>query len=166
MKNCSDTIETTVNRWRYTGWVVVKHSCLHFFTSVSQGPDAPIHNLPKGAPTPDRQDNNLDPSAKAKRQLLIVMTHLCCLSLFVCKITCLLATKHHICRKMQTLIKIKRNEEGGRRRGIMYPRRGLAVMPYSLLYSENLRTQGAKVLCLKWSYRQKRSSSVISPSLL
>ncbi|XP_003966918.2 crossover junction endonuclease MUS81 [Takifugu rubripes] len=28
------------------------------------GPDAPIHNLPKGAPPPNSQDNNLDPSAK------------------------------------------------------------------------------------------------------
>lgn len=93
MKNCSVTIETTVNYDWHTVWAVVKHPCLHFFPSFSQGPDAPIHNLPKGAPPPNSQDNNLDPSAKANQQLLILMSNFFPLSLFVCKLTCLLATQ-------------------------------------------------------------------------
>lgn len=64
---------------------------------------------------------------------------------------------------MQKLIKINM---AGRRRGSMYPRRGLGVMPCFSLYTENLSSPGAKVLCLKWSYRQKRSSTVISLSQL
>lgn len=57
--------------------VVVKHTCLHLFPSTfCQGPEAPIHNLPKGVPPPDRQDYNLDPSTKAQQQLLILMSNL------------------------------------------------------------------------------------------
>lgn len=79
-------------------------------------------------------------------------------------ITCLQAKKYPICRKMQTLIEIKMDRGGRRRGGSMYPRRGPEDMLCFSLCTEKLRSPGAKVLCLKWSYRQKHSGTVTSPS--
>lgn len=75
-KNCSVTTEITVNHDNM-GLVVVKHTCLHFFPSTfCQGPEAPIHDLPKGVTPPDKKDYNLDPSTKAQQQFLILMSNL------------------------------------------------------------------------------------------
>lgn len=64
------------NPWQHMGLVVVKHTCLHFFFSTfCQGAEAPIHDLPKGVPPPDRKDCSLDPSTKAQQQLFILMTN-------------------------------------------------------------------------------------------
>lgn len=57
--------------------VLGKHTCLHFCPSTfCQGPEAPINNLPKGVPSSDRRDYDLDLSTKVQQQLVILMSNL------------------------------------------------------------------------------------------
>uniref|UniRef100_A0A3B5KJA6 Crossover junction endonuclease MUS81 n=1 Tax=Takifugu rubripes TaxID=31033 RepID=A0A3B5KJA6_TAKRU len=109
------------------------------------GPDAPIHNLPKGAPPPNSQDNNLDPSAKANQQLLILMTNFCPLSLFVCKITCLLDSKKSYLQKNVNGDQDK-NGRGGRKKKREYvPQKrsgGYAVLLALFRESQNPGSKG------------------------
>ncbi|KAJ4948557.1 hypothetical protein JOQ06_020090 [Pogonophryne albipinna] len=97
------------------------------------GPDAPIHSLPEGAPPAGRQDNNsLDPPRK----------------------------KNAAGDQGKT-----KGVGGGGRRGSTYPRDGLEATLFCSHFTECLRSQAAKATCLRWSSKQKLSSSAISPSL-
>lgn len=143
-KNCSVITETTVNYDdTRSGLLYITHVCTSFLL-FPQGPDAPIHNLPKGAPPPNSQDNNLEPPAKANQQLLILMTNLCPLSLFVCKITCLLATQKSYLQKDANADQDK-NERGGRKKRTYVPQKrsgGYAVLLALFRESQNPGSKG------------------------